>query len=239
MVSYPLISRLGIKRSDHLFVHNSYAANTIWSGGDVLLAHSATYIPYPASLYATQSTESEIKLFQASGSGAGNGVDVIERDFNLASLSEQLFFENFLNESAFFIKRLARDNSLYFSAAQVQDSNGKNGVIWLGDGNQQITLENVSIGKPDKPVIMIVDTSSNVFTTRGDISLYGLLYIRGDWFPTGQITVYGAVIVEGNILATENPELVNTRIYYQPDSLKPVQPITSTMARVMGSWKDF
>jgi hypothetical protein len=233
-VNHPLISRLGIELNDQLFIKNTYAAKSIWSGGDVFLGDSATYISP-----IINSAAGEIELPITSGSGLSNGIDIIEKDFKLRQFSTKAFFENFLNESASFIKRLAKDNSLYLSVSDVSKVDGKSGLIWLGDGEKQITLDNAQIGTKSNPVIMIVDSSDGVFTTRGDITLYGLLYIRGHWSQTGRISVYGAVIVEGKMLATIDPELVDTTIHYQPENLNPQQPLTGTLSRVIGSWKDF
>jgi len=234
VVTYPLITRLGVERTDQLFVYNSHKASTIWSGGEVLLADSSTYIAAAAN-----SAKGEVSLFQISGTGLGNGIDIIEKDFNLRQLSTKAFFENFLNESASFIKRLTKDNLNYFSVSETQKLDGKNGLIWLGDGEKQITLNNAQIGTKEEPVILIVDSSDGIFTTRGDITLYGLLYIRGNWFQTGKLNVYGAVIVEGKMIETINPELVKTMIDYQPDMLKPEKALAGTLSSVIGSWKDF
>lgn len=233
-VSYPLISRLGVELNDQLFVNNAYETKTIWSGGEVVLGNSSTHIASP-----TNNSENENKLFPASGAGLSNGIDIIEKDFNLRQLNKNAFFENFLNESAVYVKRLAEDNLLYFSVSEIQKLDGKNGLIWLGDGEKQITLDNAQIGTKESPVIMIVDSSGGTFTTRGDITLYGLLYIRGNWSQTGRVTVYGAVIIEGKMIATVDPELVNTTIHYSPNTLNPEKSLPGTMSRVMGSWKDF
>jgi len=233
-VQYPLISRLGIEYNDHLMVKNTHAAKTIWSGGDVLLGNSATYLSPP-----TNSSTGNIELPMTSGFGLKNGIDIIEKDFNLKQFSENDFFENFLNESPQFIKRLAKDNLLYFSASDTSKVDAQNGLMWLGDGEKQITLDNAQIGTKDTPAIMVVDSSDGIFTTRGDITVYGLLYIRGNWSQTGRITIHGAVIVEGKMLATVEPELVNTTIIYRPESLNPEKPLAGTLSRVIGSWKDF
>ncbi|MFK5985359.1 MAG: pilus assembly PilX N-terminal domain-containing protein [Pseudomonadota bacterium] len=231
IVSYPLITRLGIDLTENLSITNSYAKNTIWSGGKVLLNHSESFVP---AFKNNKKTMQQILKTPLS-----LGVDIIDKDFNLQQFSRNQFFENFLNEKASFIKHLAKDNALYFSAALVQKMDQKNGLIWLGDGDKQITLDNAVIGTKEKSVILIVDCSNNTFTTRGTIVIHGLVYIRGDWFPSGNIIVHGAIIVEGKILATENKELVYSQIIYTPKSLKPDPPLANTMARVIGSWRDF
>jgi hypothetical protein len=231
-VQHPLISRLGQALSEKMFITNAYFNSTIWSGGKVLLGEtSKTYI----GLNNGETTE----LVLASGSGKNNGIDILELDYTLSKMDKDQFFENFLNENASFIKRLAKDNQLYFSAVDVQNSDTKNGLIWLGDGDADITLDNATIGELTKPVILIVDTTNHTFTTRGDISIAGLLYIRGDWEPTGEINVNGAVIVEGRIKASSDIDLTKTIINYQPSSLKPPNPLPNTTARVIGSWSDY
>jgi len=233
-VEYPLITRLGIENNDHLYVKNSFDAKTIWSGGEVILGESATYLS-PINNRVT----GDIELPATSGNGFSNGIDIIEKDFTLRELNKTEFFENFLNETAIFIKNLAKDNLLYFPVSEIENINNQSGLLWLGDGEKQITIDNAQIGTQENPVIMIVDSSDGTFTTRGDLTVYGLLYIRGNWLQTGRIIVYGAVIVEGKMLQTVQPELVNTTIIYQPETLNPEKPLPGTLSRVIGSWKDF
>ncbi len=212
IITFPLITRLGIKLTENLAIVNLYSHNKIWSGDKILLKQQL------------------MKQLSAS---------ILDKDFNLKNLSNIQFFENFLNESAAFIKQLATDNQSYYSAIQIQEVDQQSGLIWLGDGGQSLLLDNAVIGSKEQPAIIIADATNSTFTTRGTISIYGLLYIKGNWHPTGSINIYGGVIVEDKILATENPELVSTHIYYQPDMLKPKIPLANTIASVAGSWRYF
>ncbi len=231
-VQHPLISRLGQEVSEKMTITNAYSNSTIWSGGKVLLGNSS-------NTYISLDNSEQKDLILSSGNGKSNGIDIIEQDYTLYKMSKDQFFENFLNEKANLIKRLAKDSQLYFSAIEAQNINGKNGLIWLGDGDKNIILENSQIGEATKPVIMIVDAKNHTFTTRGEISINGLLYIRGDWDPTGEISINGAIIVEGKIKATSDIDLTKTIITYQPSNLKLKNPLPNTTARVIGSWSDY
>jgi hypothetical protein len=108
---------------------------------------------------------------------------------------------------------------------------GKVIYITQAPGTTATINSNVVIGSPEQPVILIVDGD---FKFNGNATLYGVVYVIGDWNNTGggNAAIYGAAIVEGDMSSTGTPELSFDT------SLENLNNLT-TLVKVPGSWRDF
>jgi type II secretory pathway pseudopilin PulG len=105
------------------------------------------------------------------------------------------------------------------------------------------TLNAVTIGAPDAPVIIVVFGTANL----KDAKLYGMLFVHSNniGFETSSssyrmdmqgATIFGAVVVEGNLSSTGNAIVVHDDTAQNIDPYK--LPTRIRFARLPGSWLD-
>ncbi|MBF0264325.1 MAG: hypothetical protein HQL46_03575 [Gammaproteobacteria bacterium] len=225
---FPLIVKHAIAVNSTFQVINGQFKRTIWAGAEINFGQSEnsnTQIMINNNLVIT------------SNSAKGNHIDIIESDRNLAILDNEEFFSRLMNESSRWIKQWAIDQSSYYLVDQLDKIDLSQNLIWIGDGVQEVSLSSILLGSSTKPVFMFVDARAAKLITKGNISINGLLYVRGDWQPQGNIQVKGMVIVEGQILPSLIPEFTQTRIQYLPENLVFKSSNFSTQALINGSYQ--
>ncbi len=225
VLQYPLVVKEAIEQIDNLSIYNPEYIASVWSGGRIKLSQSQTWLGSPAS----------DTYFLAYHSGSVLTADITVEDKQLKNMEASVFFKNFLHESPAFIRHLSEDQQQFVPASHFETLEHKSGIIWFGDGQDDINLYSLKLGKPTEPVLLIVDASRHKLTTHGKIEIYGLLYIRGNWLPDGDLTVYGGIIVEGKLLANPNNLFAKTKITYQQSLIQPSLPYPGTIAIINGS----
>lgn len=204
----PLVAHGGVALTGNARIINRYTNTTIWSGDDVSIGSSSameTYIKNPSvgALTLTQllDTNETHNTQLVSNRNLGNGLDIIDKDPSLGTLTGLEFFKNFFNaESRAELKEKANSNGQsYTSMGSAVTDPVKSGLIWV-EGNQSMT--GGTIGSIDKPAIVVINGD---FSIGGGATIYGLLYVTGKYTINGTPQVIGANIVEGTNLATETP----------------------------------
>lgn len=212
-------------------VHNPEGHSTIWSGSNVALGSNqstATNIANPNDPnYPTCMSTGSCSVTQSSNNNHV-GVDVIEYDASLASLTGSEFFRNFFGMSPQDYRRTMSTQTL--EPAQVGTADGMTGeVIWV-DGDASFT-GGPEIGSADEPVIMIIDGDASF---SGNTNIHGIVMILGDINMTGNTTVTGAVVSNGNTSNTTG----SLDIYYNSSVLQRTRN-SGPVAASPGGWRDF
>ncbi len=211
-------------------VTNPEANTTVWSGGVVTMTNNnfKTNIPHPNPDPSSSCYSEEFGCLIESSNRDYLGVDVIDQDPSLSSLSDDLYFKNFFGKLP--DDYLDQHVSLELAAADVGDAAGKNGeVIWV-DGDTTMTGNTVIGARPDTPSIVIINGNLG---GAGTVTINGLLYIRGNFTAAGNYTVYGAVIVEGNNANTGSLDII-----FDSQLLSNAN-FTGKMSVVAGTWRDW
>lgn len=153
------------------------------------------------------------------------GLDVIQSDQNLANLTEDQFFENFLALPPADYKNTQAEEVVAGADAGSITEGGK--VYWV-EGNATIGQD---IGSLAKPVILVVDGD---LTLSGNPTIFGVVFVRGDLTTSGTPKVRGAVVASGEV---DSGGTLN--IIYDPEAISNIRDVTGTYATVPGTWRDF
>lgn len=207
---FPLIVRKSIEINSDFQVINEQYKRTIWAGQSVELGVSPNTF--------TEITI-ENKKIKSSSANLGNHLDIIDNDRNLSLLSSNELFSRFFNEAPNWVKQWAIDQQRFYRGNQLQDIKTDKGFLWLGGGESEISLSSIQLGTPENPVIVIVDANQSKLITRGKITIYGVLYVLGDWQAQGELMLNGLMVIDGSILPGTSPEFINTIIKYTPGNI--------------------
>lgn len=179
---------------------------------------------------------SSLRLTTAPGGAAE--VSASTHDAALASIApERLFATHFGLDKATWnghaaVQAVACDAECGVALAAAIDSVSSNRLISIGSDAR---IEGpVTLGSPDRPVVIVVDGS---ITLTGDVTLHGLLYasaVRWDDAGPPRGRVHGAVISESGYGGSAAPDLI-----HDATLLRSLQRQTGSYARVPGSWRDF
>ncbi|WP_018175173.1 PilX N-terminal domain-containing pilus assembly protein [Thioalkalivibrio sp. ALJ9] len=231
----PLIARGGVDTNGRARVFNAYNNLTIWSGGelDVTGNPGNTFIrnedvprpndddPIPALPQPPNCNTSDA-FWECTTDMNMVGPDVITGDLQLASLSADRFFLNFMGQDA---------ESYRESVVTERDPGNIDGmtneVIWF-DGDASL---DGSVGTRDEPVVLVVDGNA---TVTGNFEMYGVLYVRGDLRASGTPKFYGASVIEG-----ETADIGGTPSFiYDPISASGAAALGAS-GTISGTWRDW
>ncbi len=191
----PLTTRGFVDLKGSGTITNLESTLTIWSGDSVAVTGNSpkTIIKHPVAAGGIESTNKNNK-----------GLDVIDNDPNLSTLTDEDYFRNFFGLApADYQSRIARKVIDPVSTA-VTTLDGENGTVLWVDGDARFT-SNTQIGTADEPVVLIVD--GDMFGA-GSVTVYGILFVTGDWDAQGNLTVYGATILRGNVDGTGSLDVI-------------------------------
>lgn len=214
-----LVAHKGINLSGNVTVSNTQSGVSLWSGGNVALAGAAS----------TQGSGGVTSDKTALNS------DVIRNDPGLGNITSDAFFSGFFGQA----KALVQQNSdiIYTNSSNANYSDLLNGVtgksIWINQTGGTARLgSNATIGSAAKPVILIVNGD---FQANATITVYGLVYVIGNWDNTGggNLTVNGSVVVEGIMSGNGTPN-----VNFSSTILSNLSQI-GEYVKVPGSWRDF
>lgn len=149
--------------------------------------------------------------------------DIMQDDFLLDKMSSQQFFEGFFGTN----KETAQQNVdlLYNNQGNLSLSNTS---IWISR-TQTSVLGQLTLGSPTNPVVLVID---GPLSTTKPMTIYGIVYVIGDWNNESLVEVIGAAVVEGNL---SSPGTLN--INYDHSVLLHTAAI-GNFVEIPGSWID-
>lgn len=240
----PVIARGGVILGGSATVHNPEGHSTIWSGNDIDLGSNnstSTEVPdvsaagYPACMDVPMTCA----LVDASNRNIA-GVDIIENDSSLGSLTEDQFFMNFfgLPPATYRSSMVTIDSAPADVEANADTATHE--VIWV-EGNASINGITVgcAVSVSGSGVCSAANTKPSIMIINGDLDLggspqfYGILYVTGDVTGTGNTTVYGAMVIGGSSSTSGSLD-----IWYSSDILANTSKAGAS-ASSAGTWKDF
>lgn len=237
----PITAKGAINVSGAVTVDNLFNNLTIWSGQPVtnVGASGRTAVLDPAC--PTQDPTAALlasndPCLLVTSQDDVIGPDVISSDISLASLSTDEMFSNFTgapNLSTYRDRVGVR--TLSNAEAQTLDDNGgvKGQAVVIQNDNEgtgDITLPNGTIGSRERPVVLIINGN----WTGGNVTVFGAIYVRGNITLAGNPVVQGAVLVEGNVGGTGN-----LTVRYSPFVMENAANRTGRPGLIPGSWRDW
>jgi hypothetical protein len=216
----PLLTGGGATVTGSANVWNPEGHSTIWSGGSINVG-SNTHIADPTDSDYPDCMETPMTCSTiTSSTGTLTGLDVIEEDSSLASLTNAEFFKNFFGMSKAEYKNTqvtlevnSANINNEWDAATPGANHAENQVIWVDAtaaeasiagggvvGCEDSTTTNNAYGEntcPDAkrtPSIMIVDGDLRL---TGNFDHYGILFVTGEIFAAGSARIEGALVIGG------------------------------------------
>jgi Tfp pilus assembly protein PilX len=235
-------------------VVNYFNDFTVWSGdsflgqsntGKTFVRDVATY-PTPDPTFDFRNTGNSPACnnppagYICSTQGSSTGFDVIQGDPNLSTKTvNTLFSESFGttqtdyrdNVAAYRVDVKSTPTLTNRNSTDIADIGGmRDTAIWV-DGN--VTIQNLTIGTPTQPVILIVNGNLDLM---GNVEINGLVFVTGSVGGTGGGTVYGNITVAGTANSGGNLLIV-----YDPFKSKGDSPFSEAgmPGKLNGSWKDW
>jgi hypothetical protein len=174
---------------------------------------------------------------------------VQQSDSSLPSDSNT-FFRLFFSQSKGVIKPLAQHliqltGDGVFNGQSLSNRVGRQtgSVIWIdglsADGSRKKVVLNggtkigINASNNIKPVIIVIENASSIEIT-GNVEIYGLLYIIGDFNATSSaFSLTGGLVVEGNLTQNSGIDLK-----YDANILEQLRGV-GRLAKLPGSWSDF
>ena len=241
----PIISRGTVTISGSATVHNQEGHSTIWSGGDVDLGSNnstSTEVPdmthpnYPACM----DTPGTCVLATASNRTLA-GVDVIEHDSSLGSLTPNELFQNFFGMTPQQYRETMVTIDVAAASAPAAIHLAQNEVIWVeGDLNLNGRTIGCTSAVTGNNVCPVANRRPSILIVNGDISwagtphIYGMLFVMGDSSSSGNVTIHGATAIAGNASSSGG----SFDIWYNSDILAGAS-LSGVSASSAGTWKDF
>lgn len=242
----PVITKGSIIISGSATVHNPEGHSTIWSGNDIDLGSNnstSTEVPdaadpdYPGCMDIPMSCD-----LVDSSSRLLAGVDIIENDSSLGSLTVEEFFQNFfgMSRSTYRASMVTIDTTP--AAANTVADLATHEVIWI-EGNHtftgitvgcttSVTGNNVCPAANTKPSIVIVNGNASF---SGTPQFYGLLFVTGNVNVGGNTTIHGAMATGGNATSSTGGSL---DVWYSSSVLGGTS-MAGASTGSAGTWKDF
>lgn len=155
------------------------------------------------------------------------GVDVVENDASLASLTAAQFFQNFfgLTPTTYRSSMVTIDTT---DATAMADADGAlSEVVWVeGDA----TFNGIDVGSSTKPSIFIINGNA---TFQGNSTIYGVVFIMGNASITGNTTFIGSAVIGGTAATTGSLDIIFSSAAVNNTSL------AGGSTGGAGSWRDF
>ncbi len=230
----PIIVRGGIIVGGNAKVINPEGFSTIWSGSDVDVSTNqttTTKVPdissngYPACM----DTPMTCITIESSNKNVV-GVDVVENDSSLSSLTANQFFQNFFGMTPTAYRASMATINATTANAEASATNALSEVIWV-QGSANIN-GNGTMGSLTQPSILIVNGDLSV---QGNFDFFGVVYVTGTLNITGTSSITGAAIIAG---ANNSSASGNLTITFNSNVLSRTSLAGSTTGGA-GSWRDF
>jgi hypothetical protein len=241
-----VVTRGSIIISGSATVHNPEGHSTIWSGDDIDLGSNnstSTEVPdasdpdYPGCMDVPMSCD-----LVAASSRLMAGVDIIENDSSLGSLSPDEFFRNFFGISASTYRASMVTIDSTTATADTDVDLATNEVVWIEGDHEfgsvtvgcttSVSGNNVCPTANTRPSIVIVNGDASF---QGTPQFYGLLFVTGSLTMSGNTTVYGAVVAAGNATSDTGGSL---DVWFSSSVLGGTARAGASTGSA-GTWKDF
>jgi Tfp pilus assembly protein PilX len=249
----PLITKAGVVITGSASVHNSEGHSTIWSGADVDMGSNnstKTQVPDATKTTATSTssgypscmdTPMSCELTDAS-TRVLKGVDVIENDSSLSSLTEDDFFQNFFGTSPATYRASMVTIETTGADFEVDADLATHEVIWVeGDATlsgvtvgctTSVTGNNTCATANTKPSILIVDGN---LSFSGTPQFYGIVFVTGNVSISGNTTIVGSLVVAGTATSSTGGSL---DLWFNSDVLAGTAKAGASSGSA-GTWRDF
>jgi hypothetical protein len=265
----PFFSASNISINGSGVIINRYTNSNIWTSSTVALAGTVTTHlradnQTVASLTALcdsatctdengltdpnkylNSTDPDVYAREISNKNAGDGVDIIKADPNLAKTPDEIFSSFFGSNTRDDLMNMAEENGQKFTQGTkgglLNSSAHPNvtGLNWF-EGNLSLNGGDV-IGSPSSPVILIINGSIDV---HAQATIYGAVYVVGN-----NNSISGGPIFKGSLVfekGAPDSGVGGTKIVYVPFGGRGKCPedsgltdVIGAKAVIAGSWKDW
>lgn len=241
----PLVAKGAVGLTGNYQIINRFNNTTIWAGESATIGMSASAATYlrEQTVAFDSLTKTELEDIDSTNAytsmpitdrNKGTGVETIDNDPRLGTLTGDEFFNNF-----FFNDRSTLQSMAKYTSLAAADGQSTGGIIWIeGD----TTMNGGTYGSANNPVVIIINGNLSI---QGTPVIYGLLYVTGQMDAAGTPTVYGTVLVEGDpamVPAGELPVEGNgtVNLVYSSYNLdQAANPIAGTTTIIPGSWRDW
>jgi FlaG/FlaF family flagellin (archaellin) len=216
----PLTSRGFVDLKGSGTITNLESNMTIWSGDSIDVTGNSpkTVIKHPLADGGIESTNKNNK-----------GLDIVDNDPSLSTLTDDEFFQNFLGLTPADYKDSVARTVVDPDTTSMSSLDGEKAtVIWV-DGDARFT-SNTTIGTADDPVILIVD---GLMEGAGNVTVNGVLFVTGNWSGSGNLTVNGATVVRGDVDGTGSLDVI-----FNSSLLDNLATIGKAVA-MPGTWRDW
>ena len=239
----PLMSKGTLDVSGSATVVNYFTNLTIWTGaGFTSIGNSGkTFIRNPTVLPPKLSDPlPDVHLLPSSCTTNATytcltdkftkGPDIIDNDLSLKNLTADEMFKNFFGVD--FVTYKSEIATRTITSAQVSDS--VVGIVGKSDESIVITGDtdlppNVTIGSRDHPMVIIIDGNWG----GGNVTMHGILYVRGNANVAGNPKIIGALSVAGTMSGTGSLDVI-----FDPFALENASGL-SKAGVISGTWRDW
>jgi Tfp pilus assembly protein PilX len=251
----PLTTRSAVVIDGSATIYNPEGNSTIWSGSDVGLGSNnstATQIADPTDIGYPSCMDTAMTCSTVRSSNRVSvGLDVLENDTSLGSLTTQQTFAYFFGMSMeqYRASRVSLEvapadaNNLVTNANNpgVQLATGE--IIWIeGDTSfENNTTVGCSVQLNGNSLCAAADTDPTIVIVNGDLvasgtpNITGLLYVTGNFELVGNMTVQGAMIISGEFF---NDASGSFDLWYNSSVLDSTRD-NGPLAGAPGSWHDW
>lgn len=177
---------------------------------------------------ANSSTASLVLTTDKSNSSNVMGIDVVDKDYNLATLTDDAFFANFFGTTPAEYRNIATRDVTAAEVAAGAINNALSEIIWV-EGDIDIPGQ---LGSIDNPVILVVNGDANL---GANARIYGILYVSGDISGNGNGEIFGAAIIAGD----SNGLTGNAEVIYDEQVLENISITPMGGTPVPGTWRDW
>jgi len=240
----PLTAKGGVTVAGNISVVNYYNNLTIWTGDDLVFGNNAgkTYIRDPIIAPPTAPnmddpaswdnwaianpvvTPPDANLVTTTDKDV-RGPDVIETDPTLANITDDNMFKAFMGLSP--AEYEATVATKVVTAANTATLAGLKGeVIWV-NGNVTALPD---LGTRLEPVVLVIDGD---LALPAGVTIFGIVYVRGNVTTNGNPQVFGAAVIEGTVVGAGTFEVI-----YDPLAAMGANTV-GTPGIVPGGWRDW
>lgn len=229
----PLISKGTLNVSGSATVTNYYNNLTIWTGETFTSIGNSgkTFVRNPIGrdtpdpLPPPPSSCSTDDDYTCLTDKFTKGPDIIDNDLSLHNITADEMFLNFFGVDFGTYKNGIATRTI--TSDQVSSIVGAKDEAIVITGNT--TLPNGTIGTTDQPVVIIIDGD----WLGGNVTLHGILYVRGNAAVAGNPEINGALSVAGAMTGTGSLDVI-----FDPFALENASAL-SKAGVISGSWRDW
>ena len=233
----PLVAKGVADINGGLTIINRYSNLTVWSGDETTIKSNAakTYIEDPHSPSETREEKISINpannAILASAKGSNNA-DIIDNDYNLATLTDEGLFQGYFSDTLVNIKGMSE---VYTNTNVLVED--RRGLIWLEVGGTSGNIGDWGdcTQNPPKQVLLVIETEGTAIFN-STVKVCGLVFVLGDVRLNGGLEVTGAVISVADLKVGGG----GATVVYDPKVITdPLAGFRGSRGIEPGTWKDW